>query len=141
MGLAVLGVALLLRWSVIWSVGAFANYGQSLVAERCRQDMIATFPNGKPVKVSETDYRFTTIRRFRQAGLEVEKTTDGKVDTVILNEAILFPCYDSHREVYDDFEARFSASGYALFYKFHWLDVFANLPHVLWDDNAKEISR
>ena len=140
-GFAILGVVCLLRWSVVWVVGEFACYGKTLVAEKYRQDMIATFPRGKPVKVSETDYRLTTIMRFRQAGLQMVKTTDGKVDTVILNESALFPCYDSHRELYENLETCFTASGFALFNKFHWLDVFDNLPHVLWDDNTKGVAK
>ena len=52
-----------------------------MVAERCRQDLIATVP--KEVRVDESFYRYMTVQRFRQAGITMRKAADGDCDTVV----------------------------------------------------------
>ena len=119
-----------------------AYQGRVLAYEGARQSLIASFQQGDPIRVGESDYRFTTVRRFRQAGLHLVKSTDGQVDTIMQQDTAL-PRHDVRPDVCASLNARFPIcdSIKSLLFKFHWLDVFDNLPHVLWDDNAKEILR
>ena len=125
-----------------------AYQGRMLVQERFRQDLILNVSQGKQVvNVGENDYRFVSARRFEQAGVRLSKTKDGCVDTVMQSDSAL-PGYDSSPEVYADLNARFPfCDGVkSLLFGFHWLDVFDNLPHVLWDragddNNAKRVAK
>ncbi len=111
-----------------------AYEGRMMVQEKFRQDLIASFPSGSSVRVDGRDYRFTTVQRFRQAGVRLVKSADGKVDTVMQGDSAL-PCYDTHPEVYETLNARFPICDgvKTLFCTFRWGEVFKNVPHVLWD--------
>ena len=129
------------------SLRTLAYQGRMVVQERFRQNLISSFSGKKEVIVAKEDYRFTTLQRFRQAGLRLVKADGAEVDTVMQKDSAL-PCYDSRPEVYADLNKRFPVCGGVgtLLFKFHWLDVFDNLPHVLWDcagddDNAKGVAK
>ena len=63
------------------SLSRFLRYqGGLMVFEGVRQRLISSFP--KEVKVDESFYRYTTVQRFRQAGITMVKATDGSADTV-----------------------------------------------------------
>ena len=119
-----------------------AYQGRMLAYEGTRQTLIASFRQGEPIRVGESDYRFTSVQRFTQAGLHLVKVTDGQVDTVMQQDTAL-PRHDVRPDVCASLNARFPICDGVkpLLFKFKWLDVFDNLPHVLWDNNAKEISR
>lgn len=111
-----------------------AYQGRMMVQERFRQNLIATFPSEKEVKVDEWSYRFTNVVRFKQAGVPLVKSKDGNVDTVMQKDSAL-PCYDKRPDVYEDLNRRFPIcdSVRSLVCDYRWLDVFNNMPHVLWD--------
>jgi hypothetical protein len=141
------GVAVLLAIALggvagLSSLRTLAYQGRMLVQESFRQNLIASFSGKKEVKVAKQDYWFTTIQRFRQAGLRLVKADGAEVDTV-MQKHVALPCYDSRPEFYMDLNTRFLVCGDVgdLLFKFHWLDVFDNLPHVLWDDNAKGVAK
>ena len=105
-----------------------------LVQENLRQNLIAQFAGYQNVKVDGWSYRFTNVARFRQAGMKLVKSNDGKVDTVMQPDSAL-PCYDTHPEFYEELNRDFPIcdSIPSLFCKFHWIDVLSRMPNVLWD--------
>ena len=111
-----------------------AYEGRMLAQENVRQALIATFPRERPVRVDGRDYRFTTVKRFEQAGVRLVKSTDGEVDTVMQGNSAL-PCHDTHPEVYEDLNSRFPICDgvKTLLCTFRWSEVLQNIPHVLWD--------
>lgn len=142
-----------MKTGVVWSLGfllvglstlslmrSVAYQGRMMVLEKIRQNLIASFPLDKPVKVSGWNYRFTNVARFKQAGVRLVKSEDGKVDTIMQKDLAL-PCYDTQPEVYTDFNRRFPIckSVRAMVMDFKWLDVAKSIPHVLWD--REELNR
>ena len=111
--------------------------GRMIVQEHFRQELLNSFTSGSSVRVEPRDYRFVNVCRFKLVDVQLVESKDGDSDTVFRRDCWL-PCQNSHPEVYDDLCERFPYCNLkALFYKFHWLDVFANLPHVLWDDASR----
>ncbi len=111
-----------------------AYEGRMFAQERLRQELIATLPRDRPVRVDGRTYLFTTVKRFAQAGVQLVKSTDGEVDTVIQGNSAL-PCYDTRPEAYADFEKHFPICNgvKTLFCTFRWREAFTNIPHILWD--------
>ncbi len=133
--IASVGVVLILSGlSGLSLLRTLAYEGRMLAQERLRQDLIATFPCDRSVRVDDGDYRFTTVKRFEQAGVRLVKSADGEVDTVMQSNSAL-PCQDTHPKVYEDLNNRFPICDgvKTLFCTFRWCEVFENIPHVLWD--------
>jgi len=126
--------SILCSLSMLSFLRTLAYQGRMMVQEKFRQNLIASFPENKPVRVDRWSYRFTNVQRFRQAGVLLVKTTDGKVDTVMQKDSAL-PCYDVHPEVYADLNKRFPICDgvKSLAFSFQWSEVFNNIPNVLWD--------
>ena len=130
--LVVLSAAVLAALAGLSLLRTLAFQGRMLVEERLRQNLIASFPADRPVRVSAGGYRFTNVQRFRQAGRTLVKAADGEADTVLEPETAL-PRFDTHPEIRADLDARFPLCNgvRSLFVTFRWADVFRNLPRPL----------
>lgn len=128
----VLSAAVLAALAGLSLLRTLAFQGRMLVEERLRQNLIASFPADRPVRVSAGGYRFTNVQRFRQAGRTLVKAADGEADTVLEPETAL-PRFDTHPEIRADLDARFPLCNgvRSLFVTFRWADVFRNLPRPL----------
>ena len=57
-------------------------FAGAMVREGVRQRLISSLP--KSVKVDDLYFRYTTVQRFRQAGITMVKATDGETDTTVM---------------------------------------------------------
>ena len=62
------------------------NFGARIIVEGVRQRLISSLP--KVVRVDDPYFLYTTVQRFRQAGVTMVKAPDGETDTTVGEEVV-----------------------------------------------------
>lgn len=124
--------AFFLGWTAV-------GYGKNVLAELNRQNLLAECAKDKLVLADKASYCFTTVQRFRQAGVELKRADEGECDPLMAEVT----CGDFDPPYYDKRPCRLLKPTRtpdrirALIARPRLNTISEIIPHVLWDDTAK----
>ena len=112
------------------------EWRRMLVQERMRQDLIDECAKNEPIVAEVPFFLFTTVQRFKQAGVTMIKAQGVGNDPVLTKVAVGdddLPCYGWRpRGLLRSFRTRDHIEKTVARCK--WRAIFELMPHVLWDN-------